>query len=150
MATVRRQFRAKGRVQFQTRHRRKDGGVFDVEVSGHALSLAGKPVLASGDANTAMGGLACREISPITWPVLGLGTDWFMTIAEDQVMPARKLYAHPLEGDPALTSGPSGCAGLAGLTRVAADEEAFKTLGLGPTSRVLLINSEGNLGEGAV
>ena len=45
LATVRRQFRAKGRVQFQTRHRRKDGGVFDVEVSGHALSLAGKPVL---------------------------------------------------------------------------------------------------------
>ena len=73
-----------------------------------------------------------------------------MTIEEDQVMPARRLLAHPLDGDPALASGPSGCAGLAGLTRVCTDEAAFKALGLGPTSRVLLINSEGNLGEGTV
>ncbi len=45
LATVRQQFHSKGRIQFQTRHRRKDGGVIDVEVSGHSLSLAGKPVL---------------------------------------------------------------------------------------------------------
>ena len=62
-----------------------------------------------------MGGLACREISPVTWPVVGEATDWFMTIEEDQVMPARRLLAHPLDGDPAIASGPSGCAGLAGL-----------------------------------
>ena len=111
---------------------------------------AGRPALASGAADTAMGGLACREISPVTWPVLGLGTDWFMTITEDGVMPARMLYAHPLDGDPALASGPSGCAGLAGLTRICTDTAAFKALGLDRKSRVLLINSEGNLGEGAV
>ena len=111
---------------------------------------AGRPALASGSADTAMGGLACREISPLTWPVLGAGTDWFMTITEDQVMPARRLYAHPLDGDPALASGPSGCAGLAGLTRICCDKAAFGMLGLDGNSRVLLINSEGNLGEGAV
>lgn len=110
---------------------------------------AGKPALASGAADTAMGGLACREISPVTWPVLGLGTDWFMTITEDQVMPARRLFAHPLNGDPALASGPSGSAGLAGLTRVCTDDAAFKALGLDTKARVLLINSEGNLGEGS-
>jgi diaminopropionate ammonia-lyase len=111
---------------------------------------AGRPALASGAADTVMGGLACREISPVTWPVLGLGTDWFMTITEDQVMPARQLYAHPVNGDPALASGPSGCAGLAGLTRICTDAAAFTALGLDGKSRVLLINSEGNLGEGAV
>ncbi len=111
---------------------------------------AGKPTLASGAADTVMGGLACREISPLTWPVLGVGTDWFMTITEDQVMPARKRYAHPLDGDPALASGPSGCAGLAGLTRICTDEAASKALKLDQESRVLLINSEGNLGEGTV
>jgi diaminopropionate ammonia-lyase len=111
-------------------------------------NLAGKPALASGDADTAMGGLACREISPITWPVVGLGTDWFMTIEEDQVMPARRLFARPLGDDPAIASGPSGCAGLAGLTRVCTEEAAFKALHLDGRSRVLLINSEGNLGEG--
>lgn len=110
-------------------------------------NLAGKPALASGDADTAMGGLACREISPVTWPVIGLGADWFMTIEEDEVTPARKLFAHPPGGDPALASGPSGCAGLAGLMRACADETARRALGLDKGARVLLINSEGNLGE---
>lgn len=110
---------------------------------------AGKPVPASGNADTAMGGLACREISPVTWPVVGLATDWFMTIEEDRVMPTRKLLAHPLGGDPAIASGPSGCAGAAGLVRVCEDDEAFRMLHLDKHSRVLLINSEGNLGEGA-
>ena len=110
-------------------------------------NLAGKPMLASGNADTVMGGLACREISPITWPVVGLATDWFMTITEDEVMPARRLLAHPLDGDPAVASGPSGCAGFAGLTRVCTDEAAFETLKLDRDARVLVINSEGNLGE---
>ena len=112
---------------------------------------AGKPALASGNADTAMGGLACREISPVTWPVIGLGADWFMTIAEEGVLPARRLFANPLAsesgGDPKIVSGPSGCAGLAALTRVCSEEAAFKALGLGKDSRVLLINSEGDLGE---
>jgi diaminopropionate ammonia-lyase len=108
---------------------------------------AGKPALASGNADTAMGGLACREISPVTWPVVGLATDWFMTITEDHVAPTRARLAHPIDGDPALASGPSGCAGMAGLLRVCEDTEAFRMLGLDRRSRVLLINSEGNLGE---
>jgi diaminopropionate ammonia-lyase len=112
-------------------------------------NLAGKPTLASGKADTVMGGLACREISAVTWPVVGLATDWFMTIAENEVMPARKLLAHPFDGDPAIASGPSGCAGLAGLVRACADEAAFEELRLDRHSRVLVINSEGNLGEGA-
>lgn len=110
-------------------------------------NLAGKPTLASGKADTVMGGLACREISPVTWPIVGEAADWFMTIDENQVMPARRLYGQPSEGDPAVVSGPSGCAGLAGLTRICTDETAFKALKLDSHSRVLLINSEGNLGE---
>lgn len=108
---------------------------------------AGKPALASGNADTVMGGLACREISPLTWPVISAGTDWFMTIEENEVMPARLLYAQPVNGDPAIASGPSGCASFAGLLRVCTDDQAFKALGLGNTARVLVINSEGNLGE---
>jgi diaminopropionate ammonia-lyase len=110
-------------------------------------NLAGEPAPASGTADTIMGGLACREISPMTWPVVGLAADWFMTIDDDQVLPARRLFAHPLDNDPTIASGPSGCAGLAGLTRVCTDRAAFDLLKLGESSRVLLINSEGNLGE---
>ena len=110
-------------------------------------NLLGKPALASGNADTQMGGLACREISPVTWPIIAEAADWFMTIEEDEVLPARRRFAHPLDDDPAITSGPSGCAGLAALTRACADAAAFKALGLGKDSRVLLINSEGDLGE---
>ncbi len=45
MQSVRQQFVEKVRSQFETRHRRKDGAVFDVEVSGYPLELNGKPVL---------------------------------------------------------------------------------------------------------
>jgi threonine dehydratase len=107
----------------------------------------GKPALASGNADTVMGGLACREISPITWPVVGLGADWFMTITEAEVLPARKRLADPRPGDPAIASGPSGSASFAGLLRVCGDSAAAEDLQLGPASRVLVINSEGNLGE---
>jgi len=39
------QFDNPGRSQFETRHRRKDGSIFDVEVSGQPLELDGQPVL---------------------------------------------------------------------------------------------------------
>ncbi len=42
---VSQQFEKAERSQFETRHRRKDGSTFDVEVSGHPLVLDGKPVL---------------------------------------------------------------------------------------------------------
>jgi diguanylate cyclase (GGDEF)-like protein/PAS domain S-box-containing protein len=42
---VHQQFENPVRVQFKTRHRRKDGSIFDVEVSGYPLELNGKSVL---------------------------------------------------------------------------------------------------------
>jgi len=45
--------------------------------------------------------------------------------------------------------GPSGCASFAGLVRVCTDPATAAALQLGKSSRVLVINSEGNLGEGA-
>lgn len=110
----------------------------------------GAPALASGDATTSMGGLACREISPLTWPILGLGADWFMTIEEDHVPPAMRALARPEADDPTIVAGPSGCSGLAALLRVCADSDARAALGLNASSRVLLINSEGAFGEPAL
>ena len=45
LEAVRRQFERPVRSQFETRHRRKDGSVFDVEISGFPLELNGKPAL---------------------------------------------------------------------------------------------------------
>ncbi|HKU96038.1 MAG TPA: diaminopropionate ammonia-lyase [Vineibacter sp.] len=113
-------------------------------------NAAGRPALASGDATTAMGGLACREISPMTWPVVGDGTDWFMTIPESAVAPAMRQLARPEPGDPVIVAGPSGCSGMAALLRVTAEPAARSMLGLDTTSRVMLINSENANGEPAL
>lgn len=110
----------------------------------------GRPALASGDATTVMGGLACREISPMTWPVIGEGADGFMTIPEDAVAPAMRQLARPEPGDPVIVAGPSGCSGMAALLRVAAAPDARAALGLDATSRVMLINSENANGEPAL
>ncbi|MCQ8129314.1 putative bifunctional diguanylate cyclase/phosphodiesterase, partial [Methylomonas rivi] len=45
MRVFRRQFEAPVRSQFETRHRRKDGGIFDVEVSGFPLRMQDRQVL---------------------------------------------------------------------------------------------------------
>jgi diaminopropionate ammonia-lyase len=111
---------------------------------------AGRPAPAAGDAATVMGGLACREISPMTWPVIGEGADWFMTIAEDAVAPAIRRLARPEPGDPVIVAGPSGCAGVAAVLRAAADPTARAALGLDVGARVMLINSEGAAGEPAL
>lgn len=42
---IREQYATNERVQFQTRHRRKDGSTFDVEISGRPLELDGKPAM---------------------------------------------------------------------------------------------------------
>lgn len=44
-AMLQKQFHHHGRSQFETRHRRKDGQVFDVEVSGYPIEINGQPLL---------------------------------------------------------------------------------------------------------
>ncbi|WP_333874838.1 PAS domain S-box protein [Methylobacter sp.] len=45
LAAVRQQLESPVRVQFETRHRRKDGSIFDVEISGFPLEMDGQHVL---------------------------------------------------------------------------------------------------------
>jgi diguanylate cyclase (GGDEF)-like protein/PAS domain S-box-containing protein len=45
LQALRKQFKISGRSEFQTRHRRKDGAVIDVEVSSYMLELDGQPAL---------------------------------------------------------------------------------------------------------
>jgi len=44
-SVVKKQFETKQRSQFETRHRHKNGGIIDVEVSGYPFELDGKPAL---------------------------------------------------------------------------------------------------------
>jgi len=54
-----------------------------------------------------------------------------------------RLLARPLGRDPMIEGGESGVAGLAALIAAALQPALRLALNLGPTSRVLLIGSEG-------
>ncbi len=103
----------------------------------------GRPVRIEQGEPTVMAMLECYEPSLIAWRVLSRVADGFMTVEEEDAVNAMKRLARPFGADPAIIAGESGGVGLAGLTRALADPEASEALGLGPQSRVFLINTEG-------
>ncbi|GGN79936.1 hypothetical protein GCM10011579_064900 [Streptomyces albiflavescens] len=100
----------------------------------------GEPVsITTGD--TTMAGLNCGTLSSIAWPVLRSGLDAAVAIPDvDSARAAAHLAAL------GVSSGPCGAAALAGLraalTNVGADERRT-ALGLGPSSVVVLLSTEG-------
>jgi threonine dehydratase len=99
----------------------------------------GRPVKIEQGEPIGMAMLECYEPSLIAWRV----ADGFMTVEEADAVAAMKQLARPWGLDPAIIAGESGGVGLAGLTRALADHEAREALGLGPQSRIFLINTEG-------
>jgi diaminopropionate ammonia-lyase len=100
----------------------------------------GAPVsLTTGD--TTMAGLNCGTPSSIAWPWLRRGLDAAVAVADaDAARAAADLAAD------GVSSGPCGAAALAGLRAVlaGAGAEGRRTaLGLGPTSVVVLLSTEG-------
>ncbi len=104
---------------------------------------AGRPVTLPHGEPTVMAMLECYEPSLLAWRILSRVSDAFMIVEEDDAISAMRRLANPEAGDPPLVAGESGCVGLAGLIRAAGDPAARAALGLGPTSRVFLVNTEG-------
>jgi diaminopropionate ammonia-lyase len=107
----------------------------------------GAPHDVAGELDTIMAGLACGEPSPIAWEVLWDVVDAFLACPDYVAAKAMRVFAVPLSGDPFVVSGESGAVTLGALMYLAewpeyADLKA--SIGLGPDSQVLLINSEGN------
>jgi diaminopropionate ammonia-lyase len=99
---------------------------------------AGRIVTFPGDLATAAEMLSCGEASAPAMTVLRRRGAQAIAVSESELADAPGfLRAH---GGPATT--PSGACGLAGLRHVMADAALAKTLGLGPTSTVLLIATE--------
>lgn len=109
----------------------------------YASALAGEPVAIADGPPTVMAMLECREPSRMAWRVLARLADAFMTVEEQAAIAAMNRLARPLPGDGAIVAGESGGAGLAGLTRAAADPTLREALGLDAASRVLLFVTEG-------
>ena len=104
---------------------------------------AGQPIKISHGEPTVMAMLECYEPSLVAWRVLQRCADAFMTVGEQNAVEAMRVLANPEGGDRPIVAGESGGAGLAGLTRVCRDAGLREMLDLGPSSRVLLINTEG-------
>ena len=92
---------------------------------------------------TVMAMLECYEPSLVAWRVLSRVADAFMTVEEEDAVAAMNRLARPAGGDPAIVSGESGCVGLAGLARALVEPDLRAALRLDPSSRILLVNTEG-------
>ncbi|MBZ9770029.1 diaminopropionate ammonia-lyase [Mesorhizobium sp. CA6] len=109
----------------------------------YETAKAGRPVTIAHSKPTVMAMLECYEPSLVAWRVLSRIGDAFMTVDEEDAVAVMNRLARPAGNDPAIVSGESGGAGLAGLIRAAADKTMRAALGLDGNSRVLIINSEG-------
>ncbi|HEY7247038.1 MAG TPA: diaminopropionate ammonia-lyase [Xanthobacteraceae bacterium] len=104
---------------------------------------AGRPTPAEGALDTIMGGLACGEVSPLAWAILGPGADACVSIDDAAAADCMRLLAEGRCGDAPIVAGESGVAGLAALLLACADTRARVDLGLDGESRVLVIGTEG-------
>ena len=88
---------------------------------------------------TAMAGLDCAEVSPAAWPVLRDGIHATVLVSEAGMRAALRELAAA-----GLAIGESGSAPLAALRTLAAGPpELREATGIGPSSRVVLIATEG-------
>lgn len=102
----------------------------------------GDPLPTRGKLESMMVGLACGIPSEVAWPVIRDGMNFFLAIPESY--PLRAMKAYHREG---ITSGESGCAGLAALLALTTDDqlkEAKTRLNINSGTRILLINTEGD------
>lgn len=105
-------------------------------------ALAGTLTSSPEGPPTLMAGLDCQTPSRDAWPVLRDGFDLFLAIDDAWAVEAMRALAHPLGEDPAIVSGESGAAGMAGLLALrTCPELAGASAGLARTAWV--ISTEG-------
>lgn len=107
----------------------------------------GRPHSVSGDLDTIMAGLACGEPSPLAWQIIRDCADFIVTAPDYVAAKGMRMYGVPLKGDPVVISGESGAVTLGVLPFIMGYEgaaELREQLQLNESSRVLLINTEGN------
>jgi diaminopropionate ammonia-lyase len=99
---------------------------------------AGKPVTVDTSLPTIMAGLNCGTVSAAAWPLIAAGLDAGIAISDDD---ARTAVADLQRLG--IDAGPCGAAALAGARAALADPARRATLGVGPSTTVVLISTEG-------
>jgi diaminopropionate ammonia-lyase len=118
-------------------------GVEPIDAACLTASLAAGVPVAVPTPGTSMAGLDCAEVSPAAWPSLLAGIHGTVAVSDAEAHAAIRELA-----DAGLAIGDSGAAPLAALRALmgAGDDESAAlraAAGLGPSSRVLLIATEG-------
>lgn len=100
-----------------------------------ASLAAGEPVSVPADVVTTMAGLNCGTLSDLAWPAIRDGLDAGIGVTDAET--ARAI--EDLEAD-GVRSGPCGAAAAAAVTAMLTLPDALE---LGPSSRVVLVSTEG-------
>jgi diaminopropionate ammonia-lyase len=106
-----------------------------------ASMQAGHVVVVPGPHTSIMCGLNCGTVSMVAWPLLKAGIDCFVAIGDDRVGEAMRFLAGA-----GVTAGETGASGAACLLELLSGphaEMARKRLGIGLSTRVLLVSTEG-------
>lgn len=102
---------------------------------------ASEVVSIAGPHDSIMAGLNCGTPSLIAWPSVSQGIDVFVAVDDERAREAMRLLARA-----GIVSGESGAAGLAGLLELVASPDTAdvrELLGLGSSTNVLVISTEG-------
>jgi diaminopropionate ammonia-lyase len=102
---------------------------------------AGEIITLDHPQDSIMAGLNCATPSLIAWPTVSRGIDAYLAVPDARVPQAMRLL-----GADGIVAGETGAGGLAGMLALAEEPQmadARRALGLGATSRVLLLCTEG-------
>jgi len=102
-----------------------------------------KPMQVSIAEETVMAGLSCGEISLLAWEILKRGAQDYLMIGEERVGPVMRLLASGEAGGGAITAGESAVPGLIGAIGSASNRTLRTSIGVGKTSRILVLGCEG-------
>jgi diaminopropionate ammonia-lyase len=105
--------------------------------------LRGRAAPSTGNLQTNMECLACREVSLLAWEILEEGADAFTSVTDGAARETVELLEKSVGYDPAILTQPSGAAGLTGLIAASLEPGLGRPLNLGAESHVLIIGSEG-------
>jgi diaminopropionate ammonia-lyase len=119
--------------------------IIGVEPTSAACALAsmkaGRIVSLADPPNSIMAGLNCSTPSPVAWPLISTGIDFFVAIDDQWAEAGMRDLAKV-----GVISGETGAAGLGGLEALLADTPSHSMsglLGIDSSTRVLVICTEG-------
>lgn len=112
-----------------------------------AYKADGQAHTVPGSPQTIMAGLNCQTPSAISFPVIKKTASFYGTLTDEMARIGMRVLARPNGNDPVIVSGESGVAAFAFLNAAVKDSKYRQMLQLNSSSRVLVINTEGDTDE---